>query len=787
VFAILLPFTFALLWRWQRKTGKQLRTSFFAAATIWASGLVVLTEVLSYFQHITKGWLLGSWSGFAVVSAALLWRSEQQSDEPTDKNTEGSCESLGRSEQALLAGIVILLVVTGILAIASPPNTDDVMEYHLPRVVLWASNHSVQFFPAFDYSHLIHTPWAEYVALHFYVLSGSDHWGNLIEWFAFLGCIVGASLVAGRLGADWRGQVLAAVFCGTLPELILEASGSNNTAVGSFWIVALVVFLLQDQGSLSWRNALLAGAASGLALLTKGTAVLFLPIIVVALFLIQRPQPSAKVALRIAAGVFLFMLLNMAQFVRNQQLTGSPLGLPFAEAGNRLRFRDDDIGPSVAFSGIIRNVALHLGTPIRRVNYSTEWVLRRVIHISGADPDDPRTTWRDAFKVPAMTGREYFQGNPGQFLLICAVGVWAIFRWRDAPRNALILLLGLAVAFCAFSAVMKWNLSGARYHLPLFVLGASVLGVYVTRIVGPRISLGLGFAGLLAAVPFLAGNSLRSLVPGNRNYVFGNARQSLYFADDAHGWQEPFYRASAEEIARSGCREVGIDATLQTYVYPIMALVKEREPAAKFKYIGVKNMTRSFGERLHRAAPCAVMCLGCMKVKTKWTEYMGPGARAAVFGDTDVFLMGSQLASEAETARGTNRSSAKELALGIAVDYSALKGVPLDSLLGELTAETPQWTKDWEWQTRCDSLREMALRWVAIWEWSEPMRRRAFDGSASDADLNMLTTISEGLPQLHALLEEQIRNLKWSVSRGNARDSGPTSQSTFFRDEYKRD
>lgn len=758
--ATLLPLTFGLLWRWQSKVRRDYRTSFLVAATIWGVGLLVLTEGLSYFQEITKGWLSAGWIVFAVAAAILLWRVRKRREEAVDT----ACEPLSGGERALLCGIAVILLVTGVLAVTSPPNTDDVMEYHLPRVMLWASNRSVQFFPAFDYSQLIHAPWAEYVALHFYVLSGSDRWNNLIEWFAFLGCILGASLIAQKLGAHRQGQILAAVFCATLPALILEASGSNNTAVGAFWIAAAIVFLLDEPNTLGRWKAFLVGAACGLALLAKGTAVIFLPILLAAVFLVKRPRFQASLVERIAAGSIVFVLLNLPQFVRNERLTGSVLGLPFPEAGNRLSFRDEILGPSVAASGIIRNVALHLGTPVRRVNYAVEQVLRRLIRIGGADPDDPRTTWREAFKVPAMTGREYFQGNPVQFLLICSVALWAILRRREAPPGAAILLLGVALAFCAFSAAMKWNLSGARYHLPLFVIGAALLGVCLPRMGGVRIPLGIAFVALATTAPFLAGNSLRSLVPGNRNYVFGNARESLYFADDAHAWQERAYREAADEVVQSGCREIGIDATLQTYVYPVMALIAERRPEARFQYVGVRNVTGEYAGRLHRVAPCIAICLGCMRVKSKKVEYQQPNSEPFLYGDIDVFY---PVAQELE-ARRDRLVPQSQVVLQMEMDYKSLQNTPVDALFADIAAKTPQWKEDWRWQSRCDSLREMQLRWVAIWEWTGPLRRRASEGRASDADLDALTSVSEALPQLHEMFDQQVARLEWSVAHGTA-------------------
>lgn len=749
--AIILPIAFTLACLYARRVVGDWRAAFLAGATVWGVWLAWLTELSSAFQRIAPVWLFGGWGCFSATFFALLWRAGSKTGKTLTPGLAAPDERLGKLDAIVIGGIAFILLVTGALALLSPPNTDDVMEYHLPRVVLWASNHSVQFFPTFDFGQLIHTPWAEYAALHLYVLSGSDRWVNLIEWVSFLGLIVGCSQVAKHLGAGVKGQLLAAAFCASLPELILESSGSNNTAVGAFWIVTGAAFLL-DPGK--ENRAVLGGAAMGLALLTKGTALIFLPALLIAIWAIRRPRFSRHFVVSCAAGLMLALLINLPQFVRNQRLTGSPVGLPFPEAGNRLRFRNEVISPSVAVSGVIRNAALHLGTPSRKFNMKTQRGLRWLIEASGADPDDPRTTWRDPFQVSTMTGREYFQGNPAQFALLCAVSVWGLWRWRSAPRSALLLLGGCAAGFVMFSTAMKWNLSGARYHLPLFVLGSSVLGIAIPLMTRQVVATSLALVSLLATVPFLFNNSLRSFLPSNRNFVLRSAKDALYFADDFQGWQKQAHVSAAEEIARSGCGEVGIDSMLQTWVYPMMALIRERLPDARFQYTGVHNPSIHYATMLRRAKPCAIVCLGCMKVREKLMEYEWLGT-VSQHGDITVFTRGEGHVPKADrVANGTPEMPATDLVREVQERYYAVQRVPVNAIIanaqGNWSARQPR-----EWQIKSDSLKEIQLRSVAIWEWTEPLRRRAAEGSATSDDHYVLQIVSEAFFELSDLLEQR--------------------------------
>jgi hypothetical protein len=48
---------------------------------------------------------------------------------------------------------------------------------------------------------------------------------NMVEFFSFIGSLVGVSLIAKCLGAGLRGQIFAVIVCATIPEGVLEASG----------------------------------------------------------------------------------------------------------------------------------------------------------------------------------------------------------------------------------------------------------------------------------------------------------------------------------------------------------------------------------------------------------------------------------------------------------------------------------------------------------------------------------------------------------------------------------
>jgi 4-amino-4-deoxy-L-arabinose transferase-like glycosyltransferase len=139
--------------------------------------------------------------------------------------------------------------------------------------------------------------------------------------------VVGVTLLAQFLGAGKRGQIFAAVFCVTLPQGILQASGAKNDYVVAFWFVALVYYLMSFKRQPDWTNACGVGAALGLAWLTKGTAYIF-SLAIVMTWALAWPWKVKMAWLRHLPLIGLLVLaLNAGHFLRNYQLMAPLWGL----------------------------------------------------------------------------------------------------------------------------------------------------------------------------------------------------------------------------------------------------------------------------------------------------------------------------------------------------------------------------------------------------------------------------------------------------------------------------
>lgn len=560
----------------------------------------LITELLSPFHLLRRGPLTLAWLVVLALAAICVGKRHKLPH-----------IALRPLETAIAVAIAAIVTTVALTAIVSPPNSADAMAYHLPRVIYWAQAGSVAFFPTPYFAQISLQPLAEYFALQTYLLSGGDRFVNLIACAAFFAGIVGVSTLAGALGLGSKGQAFAALFCATLPNGILQASGAKNEWMLALWLICAVYFAAR-------QSAALTGLSLGLALATKATAYLFAPPLLLAILLIRRTPVRAPSLAWIAAGV---LLIDTPQFLRNLQLSGSPLGYDSAQGDGVYRWRNEHPGLQSTVSNAIRNTSEQLGERSPSWNHAVFRAAMALHRALGIDPQDPDTTWPGSRFGPPLNANHEANANNRWHLLLLAIA--AAFAIVTRKRSWTLYSGGLLAAFLLFCFYLKWQPFLARLELPLFVLAAPLAAVFLETLRPAILSIVVCLFLLSGVRPALLQNWTRPL-KGPQS-LFVTRRDDNYFRDMVQWDNRSSYLEAVDLTARSGCTDVGIDINQNQVEYPFQALLRERNPAVRFVHTGVENASARYTPSGQRR-PCAVFCPDCAGIPRRIALYspIGP-------------------------------------------------------------------------------------------------------------------------------------------------------------------
>ena len=548
------------------------RLNFLFATIAWGAIVVAITEILSLFHLITRNGLIVAWSIvflFATSSLLLLrhnrvrWRSPQISLMTNFSD---------RMIVILVTSIVVLSLILVMTGLIYPPNNLDSFIYHLPRVVYWQQNSSVSHYATHNDMQLYMPPFAEFVILHINTLTIGDNWANTVQWFAMIGSLIGVAEIARLLGAGARGQAAAALLTVAIPVGLMQSTNTKNDYVLALWMVSLAVMTLSLFERSTWLYTVGFGISLGLAILTKGTAlILAFPLSFTAIVIIyfRHRRQFIKHSLII---FILAMSICSGHFIRNYILYQSIFG-PYQGHNNEV------FTFPVFASSILRNITIsisyHGNLPMLNIigerGRDFLFLVHSFIPLDSADPSismagaNPFTLPLDQY----MFDEDYMGNLVHTVIIIIAVAWGSIKSLEKRDFTLFVVIWILVITFLLFSLMFKWQIWGNRLLLPLFVLWCPVLARVFA---GPReiaaamLAIMVAFLGL----PWVFNNATRPI----RVDVLMKPREQQYF-NKMGGYYEG-YRKAADIITRNNCNRVGLILGDFTAEYPFWILLQNR-------------------------------------------------------------------------------------------------------------------------------------------------------------------------------------------------------------------
>ncbi len=453
--------------------------AFLFTGILFGIATILITEISSFFEAYNSSSSIYFWS---ILCSLLTFLSFKQ--KLFDWNNYKILYVSNKKIIWFIGSLSILLFIQGILY---PPNNWDSMTYHMARIAHWVMNESIEPYPTHIYRQIYQPPLAEWMIGQICLLNRADYFANSLQLFFLLASFGIVNLLMLLFKTEKKTRNIACVLVITTPSIFMQTTATQNDIVVGFFILCILYFLILFFKRKTNTNTLLLGLSIGCALLTKGTAFVYLiPIMGLGvLLLIRSIYQKQFVFLKDTPLLILVIALSLtipfSHYYRNYKLSNDIFG---ASEDN---YFNENITTKSTLIGIVKNLGIHMSTPI--TSNITNQIVEKAHLITNIPISDKKYSYNGIqFKMNNWNHNEdevsnFFQVILFGFLLL----YWIVNRKKQSPTFTYTILFCL-FTFFIFTFILKWQPWHMRLQVPLFMLMAIPTAMMISRLNKEKIS-----------------------------------------------------------------------------------------------------------------------------------------------------------------------------------------------------------------------------------------------------------------------------------------------------------
>ena len=337
--------------------------------------------------------------------------------------------------------------------------------------------------------------------------------------------------------------------------------------VVAFFVLAAIYSLIKNYNyGFVFRQTLEFYLLCVLAMLTKGTAFIFLFPVVILFIILFIYKKKILAFPSFFSGLLIVSLLYFPFVYRNYQTYEYPLGKTY-ELNNKA------YGIAPMLSNAVKNTFMHLRTPFPELNNSLTDAAIGVNEISGVDINSPSYNWAytPKFEVGFFSSQEDSVGNIFQVILFTVCLIIFLMK-KDLRKNRLILfyLIILILMFLTFSYVLKWQVWHTRLQLTMFIASAVFIAIIINKI-NAKVSVAITILFFLFASVFMFFNQSRPWFL--KENIFNTSAIDQYFMNNKK-LKQPFTEIS-EILHQKSYTSIGYVSGGDSWEYPFYVLNRD--------------------------------------------------------------------------------------------------------------------------------------------------------------------------------------------------------------------
>ena len=447
--------------------------AFLFTGILFGIATALVTEISSFFHAYNTSSAIFFWSILCCILVFLTLKQKL-----FDWNKYKFLYATNKKIIWLVGSISILLFIQGILY---PPNNWDSMTYHMARIAHWVMNESIEPYPTHIYRQIYQPPLAEWMIGQICLLNRADYFANSLQLFFLLASLGVVNLLMILFKIEKKSRNIACVLVITTPSIFMQAIATQNDIIVGFFILCILYFLILFFKCKTIINALLLGLSIGCALLTKGTAFVYLipimglGIIILIRSLYQKQFVFLKHAPLLLLVIALSLTIPFSHYYRNHKLSNDIFG---ASEDN---YFNENISTKSTLIGIMKNIGIHMSTPV--TSNITNQIIEKAHLITKIPISDKKYSYNGIqFKMNNWNHNEDEVSNFFQVILFAFVLLyWIVNRKKQSPTFTYTILFCL-FTFFLFTFILKWQPWHMRLQIPLFMLMAIPTAMIISRL-----------------------------------------------------------------------------------------------------------------------------------------------------------------------------------------------------------------------------------------------------------------------------------------------------------------
>ncbi|MDX2196525.1 MAG: glycosyltransferase family 39 protein [Cytophagales bacterium] len=548
--------------------------------------VAISTEVLNKFNLIEYKSLIILYAIIIGIILTIILRYKNRIYNKIIFNISGSC-----SETILCISILIILFSTLFIALYFPPNNWDSMTYHMARVMHWVQNNNIEFYPTHIDRQLFNPPLAEYVILHWFLITGSDIASNMVQYISFIVSLILIANTVQFFGGNKKNQLIGVLMLCTMPQAILQATNTKPDFTMSFLCVCCVHYTLKYLNKFKIDDVAIASLSFGLALFAKSSGIIFLlPILGFLLLyglLIRKFKSVFYVLLFFAISA---ATINWNYWQRNKEAFGNIQGPSF----NTYYQLNQSYEPNVIISSILKHSSLHICGSFYINYWFSDIIINSFsnfiveIHKKLAiDINDTNNTLQGTiynFNRYSNLDEDY-AGNFCIFLFFIFTSMYFLITVKNIKNSIFIYFtIGVIISYLFACTILKFSPWHSRLHLPFFLLICISISLYISKL-HENIQYIACLICFALAIPYIVMGTPRSIVKDEKLCNKWTRDEWMFIKKGGQPLLD-LYQIS-DTIHKYKYTKIGVIMGADDWDYPLFIILKRNNTDLKLYHINV--------------------------------------------------------------------------------------------------------------------------------------------------------------------------------------------------------